>query len=433
MKRKYIFMTLLFILMSLGLLACNTDGEDTPDGEPTTIPAVVETSRSVSAEAFLFPISEANIAFETNGRVVEVLVKEGEQVEAGQVLVRLNDSDAKAAIAVAEASLAQAQANLASAKTGPRAEQIAVAEAAITQAEANLAATMIGASAEDIAVAEARVDTLRAQLSQILSGSRSESVRASLANVKQAEIVLANAQREYDKIAYAADSDQAIPIVQALQSASLSHEAALANHEALVNGATGWEINVALAQIAEGEAGVTQLEVGPKAEQIAVAQAGVLQAEASLEQAKLGPTTEQIAVAEAGVEQAEAALAQTQLVLDRLEIKASMDAMVISLNVETGEYVSPGIAVVSLADLSTWQLETDDLTEIDVVKVTEGQKVDVRFDSLPNETFAATVTRIKPRSETKAGDVTYTVVIVLDNADSRLRWGMTAFVEIKAE
>lgn len=433
MKRRYLFITILLTLVSFSLLACSSGTEEGANGTPTAIPPVIETSRAVSAEAFLFPIKEANIAFEANGRVVEVLVAEGDMVEAGQVLLRLSDSDAKAAVAVAEAALLQAQANLESTKSGPRPEQIAVAEAAVTQAEANLALTMLGATEEDLAVAEARVNTLRAQLNQVLTGSRSESVRASLATVKQAEIALANAQREYDKIAYAADSDEARPVVQALQNASLSYEAALANHEALTNGATGSEINIALAQVAEGEAAVEQLRVGPRPEQIAVAQVGVLQAEASLAQAKLGATAEQIAIAEAGVKQAEAALAQAKLALDRLELISFMDGTVVSINVEVGEYASPGVPVVSLADLSVWQLETDDLTEIDVVKVAEGQKVDVRFDALPSETFSATISRIKPRSVTKAGDVTYTVVIVLDDADPRLRWGMTAFVEILTE
>ena len=80
------------------------------------------------------------------------------------------------------------------------------------------------------------------------------------------------------------------------------------------------------------------------------------------------------------------------------------------------------------------QQETDDLTEIDIVKVAENQKATISFDALSGETFAGTITHIKPRSETKAGDVTYTIIIDLVDSDApQLRWGMTTFVEIDVE
>ena len=71
---------------------------------------------------------------------------------------------------------------------------------------------------------------------------------------------------------------------------------------------------------------------------------------------------------------------------------------------ELGEYINPGSPVINLADFSTWQIETDDLTEIDIVKVIESQSVDIQVDALPGETLQGIVSLIKPRSETKAGE-----------------------------
>lgn len=431
MSKKLMIIVLLTLFSGL-LMACGTGG--TPEATTEAIPAVLETGNTVSAEAFLMPIREADIAFESGGRVVNIPVKEGDVVKSGQALAILNDADAKAAIASAQAALSQAEATLAQAKTGATPEQVAVAEAAVTQAEAALAQAMAGATPAEIAIAQARVNTLQAQLVQAKAGPRTEALEASEASVKQAQNAVALAQTEYDKVAYAADSDLAQPIAIALQNATLTYQAALANYQALAKGATTEEVAIVRAQVAEGEAALQQLLAGPTAEQIAVAQAGVLQAEAALAQTKAGATAEQIAVAEAGVEQAQAGLAQAQLALDRVQLSAPFDATVTKINIEQGEIVSAGSPVMNLADLSVWRVETDDLTEIDVVKVQPGQKVDVKFDALPGESFAGTVVEIKPRSETKAGDVTYTVVISLDNAaDARLRWGMTAFVEITVE
>jgi len=435
MNRKYIVMVFLLVIVAMILFSCSLGGSSTAASEEATpIPPVIETSKIVSAEAFVVPIQEVDIAFESGGRVVEILVGEGDHVEAGQILARLDNADARAAIAIAEAALVQAQATLANAKTGPTAEQIAVAEAAVDRAEANLAQVIAGPTEEEIAIAQAKVNTLQAQLNQTVAGPREEDIRASVASLKQIEAEMALAQSDYDKIAYASDSELAQPVALALQDVTLRYEAALARHEALLNGARPQEIAVVRAQLAEGQAALNQLRAGATPEQIMVAQIGVIEAEASLEQVKTGPTAEQIAVAEAGVQQAEASLAQARLTLDRLELQAPITGMVTTLEIELGQFVSAGASMANIADLSIWQIETDDLTEIDVVKVVENQPVIVQVDALPEEEFSGRVSFVKPRSETKAGDVTYTVVVELDNNnDPRLKWGMTTFVEISVE
>jgi multidrug efflux pump subunit AcrA (membrane-fusion protein) len=73
-------------------------------------------------------------------------------------------------------------------------------------------------------------------------------------------------------------------------------------------------------------------------------------------------------------------------------------------------------------------VETDDLTEIEVVDVQEGQKVTVVADALPGVEMNGTVESINQVFEEKRGDITYTVRIALDNPDPRLRWGMTVVV-----
>jgi multidrug resistance efflux pump len=115
--------------------------------------------------------------------------------------------------------------------------------------------------------------------------------------------------------------------------------------------------------------------------------------------------------------------------LNDLELKAPFDGTISTLNTTTGEFVSPGLAVITLADFSTWLIETTDLTELDVAQVNLGQPAMIHFDALPDIGLIGRVTTIKPFGENRQGDIVYTVVLKLETTDPRLRWNMTASVE----
>jgi HlyD family secretion protein len=463
MTSKFL-MRLLMSSLLVSLLAGCELGAAPAEETPTPLPVVSLVTSQVSAEAFIVPVREARLAFETGGRVIEVAVDEGNAIETGQLLARLDDSNLLEAIAQAEAGLAIAQAQLARVQAAPTPEQIAQSEAAVSRAravlvqaeagiaraEATLAQLVAGATPEQVAVAQARLDTLQAQLNNALAGTRPEILEASAASVLQAEAALRLAQADYDRVAYAVDPLAGQPAAVALQNATLAYQAARANHESLVNGATPQEIAILEAQVAEGRAGLSQALAGPTPEQMAQAQAAVLETEAGLAQAQAGleeaeaglaqllasASAEDIAIAEAAVVQAQVTLDNAKAALADVEIRAPFAGTIAKLDLETGEFVSPGAPVLTLTDFSHWQIETDDLSEIDVVEVAEGQRVTISVDALPDAEFRGTVSQIKPRSEIKAGDVTYTVVIALDEPgalDPRLRWGMTTLVEISTE
>jgi HlyD family secretion protein len=89
------------------------------------------------------------------------------------------------------------------------------------------------------------------------------------------------------------------------------------------------------------------------------------------------------------------------------------------------------VPVVQLADVSNWQIETDDLTELSIVRVSVGDAVAITFDAIPDLELAGKVVRIKSFGENKQGDITYTVIIQPNQQDERLRWNMTASVAIE--
>ena len=92
-----------------------------------------------------------------------------------------------------------------------------------------------------------------------------------------------------------------------------------------------------------------------------------------------------------------------------------------------GAQVAPGIPVVVLVDFYQWYVETDNLTEIEVVDVAENQTVTIVPNALPTLILTATVEKIDDFEE-KREDITYTTRILLDDFDPRLRWGMTVVV-----
>lgn len=417
------------ILLLIGLTGCNLFG-GTPTPEPVEVQIVKEPD-VVSAEAFVVPIKQANLAFEMSGRLDSLAVDEGETVEQGQIIGTLDNTGQKIELAQAEAQRDEAQANLTNVQAGPTSEEIAEAEARVAKAEAYLAHLLAGPTSEEIAEAEAKVDTARAGLAQVVAGARDEDLRIAAATMQKTEADVRLAQADYDRYVYE-EPDVAEPYGIALQQSTLAYEQAKREYQKLVNGSTEEEVAVARARLNEAEAALAQTKAGPTAEQIAQGRADVEAAEAALAELKAGSTPEEIRIAEAGVQTAEANLELYQANLAKTQLVAPFSGVVGLLQVDEGEFIQAGTPILSLGDTSTWQIETDDLTEIDVVNVQEGAKVSISVDALPDETYEGVVVRITPRSVEKAGDETYTVLIDITSGPvEKLRWGMTTFVDIE--
>lgn len=133
--------------------------------------------------------------------------------------------------------------------------------------------------------------------------------------------------------------------------------------------------------------------------------------------------------AQARIDTSQSALISVEAAFDLLEITAPIGGTVNSLDLQTGQQVSPSQVLLTLVDFSEWLLETDNLTELDVVNVNLDQQVIVILDAIPDLTLNGTVRSINLQSEEKRGDVTYTVTIRIEQIDPRMRWGMTGAVQ----
>jgi HlyD family secretion protein len=149
------------------------------------------------------PERAATLTAQTAGRIDEILVREGDQVEENQVLIRLGNEEQKVAVAQAEAGLRAAQAELDKLKAGARPQEIEAAEAAVEIAQANL--TKISEESQNLnvpsldkevskTIAEAELRRAQADLELLQSGSREEDLAIAEATVAEAEASLQQQQ-----------------------------------------------------------------------------------------------------------------------------------------------------------------------------------------------------------------------------------------------
>ena len=167
------------------------------------------------------------------------------------------------------------------------------------------------------------------------------------------------------------------------------------------------------------------------------AEAAVRVAEADYEYWKLPrreekTTVERRQLAEQELEVSRRSLNTANAELAQTILYAPFAATVISVEVQPGEFVQPGQIAIILAILDNLQIETTDLSELNITAVEIGQPATVYIEALDGE-FPGQVTAISPISDTIGGDVVYTVTIKLDEQPQGLLWGMSADVEIQTE
>lgn len=141
---------------------------------------------------------------------------------------------------------------------------------------------------------------------------------------------------------------------------------------------------------------------------------------------KDGVDQEQLAVLEAKLEAAQAKLASFSVV-------APFDGVVANMEAKVGSTINAGQLAVTVADFSSWIVKTTDVTEIDVVKLSEGQPVSIAFDAIPDVELQGNIVAIGQTYSENQGDVVYDVTVMLAEGHPSLRWGMTAAVTFANE
>jgi RND family efflux transporter MFP subunit len=177
---------------------------------------------------------------------------------------------------------------------------------------------------------------------------------------------------------------------------------------------------------------------------IEVASASVDQTQAAFDSATLtveqlppDATTDQIGAAQAALRVAQTNLglahsqqSAAQAALRQTELRAPIAGTIANIDVATGEQVNAGETILSIGDFSTWLVETQDLSEIDVVRLAVGDRATISFTALPGVNATGVVDNIQVRGTDENGQVNFVVTITPDTYLPQLRWNMSATVSI---
>ena len=368
------------------------------------------------------------VTTEIGGRIVAVNVDEGDEVEAGQVLVTIDPANLLAQQTQLEAALATARANLLAVSAPPRVETIAAAEAQLAQAKAARDGAKTTWETAQALVYTPRELQARISQAQARVTEAQKSLEVAQVAQKRAEIQAEAASRNQSSHAALVKNDVAQQQLRAAQVGVQMNEVALAG--------AGQQVDL-LVQLRDHPLQlISQANAAGAAYQ--QAEAAVQVAEANLLAANAGPTGEDIAIAGAQVVEAEAGLAAVQVQLDKLTLTAPRAGLIRHKAVNPGELAAPGAALLELSDIETVDL-TVYIPETQIGQVKVGQPARVLVDAYPGDVFEGRVTFIAAEAEFTPRNVqtqeervnlVFGVKITLDNPGFRLKPGMPADAEI---
>jgi HlyD family secretion protein len=339
-----------------------------------------------SGSGYLVASSEANVAFEIDGKVAEVDVKLGDKVTKGQLLAKLDDSNLQDKLDTATLALKEL--------TSP--EAIANAELAITTAEAN------------VITAQTAVNNQQYWQNTALTQNYYASYVIAKDNLDKAQKAYDNAKvGEYINNANEANA------YQALYNAQQAYNTAKYYYSLYSQAPTQRQVDAATATLDLDNAEVTNAK-----NYYAALTGGTVPTDATGANLK-------------ALRQAQLDVKTAQTNLDSATLYASMAGTVMTLTVTDGEAISSNTTIMTIDDLNQatiqFYLDPSDWTNAKV-----GYEASVSFDALTGQTFTGKVTEIMPGLVTVSGSSMVEGEAVLDKSvdEVGLPIGVSASIDV---
>ncbi len=417
-----VFVTFAIVSCADGPVIPAESGTQAEDEE--VAPGPLEASGFIEAK-------EVSVVSEVGGRVDQVLADESDTVTAGQIVVVLDDGLLQADRLEAQAAVTVANASLDNLLAGATEEEIAVAQTVIDEAEASLVGMqntsyqswVIANDPQDVALQIAATEYEVAQLDQ---------------QMQQIHNSLDNLRYEYDDITI--NHEPGDPVDVSRQDNLLMEiervSAQLAVVTAQYNGAVrklellNQQYEQPLAHLAEARSAYSQ---------VAVAEARVELAKAQYDVVVADPVPPEISIAEAQIQLAGANVALVDARINQLTLIAPVDGVITTRAIAEGETASPGVSLLTIADLETLKLVVY-IPETQIGRVRLSAPVEITVDSYPGEAFEGTIVNIgreaefTPRNvqtEEERVNLVFAVEIRIDNEGGELKPGMPADVVIE--
>jgi HlyD family secretion protein len=347
-------------------------------------------------------MTEVNIGFKSAGQLQEIAVREGDHVQQGQVLARLDRDQLLQQKAAAEAALAGAEAQLAQAHAAAEWQRRTVSG--------------------DIQARQAELETHKARLAELREGSRPQ-------EIKEAEAAATAARAEFERASR--DWERAQTLYKDEDISTQQYDQFRARYES------------AAAALRQAEQRAALVREGPRKETIAAAEAQVARARAGLDvgeanRIEVRRREQEIAARKAEIERLRAQIALIGEQLADTIAQAPIAGVVLVKSADEGEIVAPGTTILTLGDTAHPWLRGY-VNETDLGRVKLGQRVGVSTDSYPGKTYDGRVTFIASEAEftpkqiqTTAERVklVYRIKVEVANPHGELKLNMPADAEI---
>lgn len=401
------------------------------DNKPATVATTQEVkvtmgalSTTLTASGTAAAEQSTPLTFSTGGLVTQVMVRLGEEIKAGQPLVRLDARDATRKVESAQASLVQAQLRLKQLLEPSAVDRTAMQQSLLNarQALENAQATYttLGRPTDaDLIAAQNTVASAKASYQSSLN-----SVETSKASLYQAQNTYCSLQYEAtvgictpDKLPIAADlivilqtsiarntsvpTQNLISAVNSLLSANFSHVSALANKE------------TAAASVIVAEARLKELTT-PTPDAIRTASNAVQAAQAAYDSTKAKadalatPAELDLLTQQQAVRTAEIALQTAQDALDDTTLVAPFSGKAGAVAAVVGQRIGSGASAVVLSNPDAIRLDLT-ISEADLVNIKAGMLGLARFDSMPRNAYVVKVIGVSTIPTVTQGVVTYPV------------------------
>jgi HlyD family secretion protein len=348
---------------------------------------------TISANGTVQPERSVNVSPKTAGILKQLLVKEGDTVQEGQILAYMDDSNLQGQLQQSQGNLAAAVANLEKLQNGNRTEEIATAQAQLAEQNANL--------------------------QKLRNGNRSQEIAETQAKLKDAQYALRQANDDLQR-------NQALYTEGAISLQSLNTFRTTRDR--------------AQSQVTQAEQAASLMRSGTRPEEIVQAETIVKQKQAALELSQSGSRSEDIDKGAAEVTAAQGAVKIIQANLDDMTLRAPFAGVVARKFADPGAFVTPttaGSAVSSATSSSILSLASTNqviaqVAETNIAQIRIGQSATIQVDAYTGKPFKGNVTQIATQSVVTQNVTSFEVKTSVSDTQRVLRSGMNVNVSFNA-
>ena len=355
-----------------------------------------DVSRVITVTGSLQAQQEVALSAKQPGRLVAVMVREGDAVTAGQALARVDDSDLQRQVRTGEAAVASSVARLQQAEAS-YAQQTTTTGAGISAARAAYE-QQVTTSAAAVQSAESAVKAAQANLSALQEGARSEEREQTQAALKVAQANFRNAEADMKRykalhaVGYVSDAE--------FDQHSTAHDVAEANLQAAQaaakmqqNGTRRQDLEQAQERVRQADDALRQARAGQAQDAVRKADLQTAIANRAQDRVRLAD----VQAAQAALEQSQDSLAIARQAVSDAVVRAPFSGRISARSAEPGQVVSSATVVLKLVTADCVYFEPS-VPEDQIGLVHVGQRVAVSVDSIADRVFGGLVSKVYPTS-----------------------------------